>query len=208
MMIIGLDFDNTIVCYDRLFHRLALERGLVPCELPATKRGIRAHLRSSGLEDEWTMIQGIAYGPRIADAEPFPGVKEFLSQCHSRGITVAIVSHKTQYPYRGEKYDLHTAAHTFLNRHGFYESKKTGLSSAQVYFEHSLRQKLERIGLLGCAAFVDDLPEVLTEPAFPRDTHKVLFDPGGIDDCDRDYARVTSWESCADHLLARVRVLA
>ena len=25
--VVGLDFDNTIVCYDRLFHRLARERG-------------------------------------------------------------------------------------------------------------------------------------------------------------------------------------
>jgi len=207
-MIIGLDFDNTIVCYDRLFHRLAMERGFVPCELPATKRSVRAHLRSNGLEEEWTMIQGIAYGPRISDAEPFPGVKEFLGQCHSRGIDVAIVSHKTRYPYRGEKYDLHTAAHTFLNRHGFYESRRTGLSSERVYFECSLGQKLERIGSLGCAAFVDDLPEVLAEPAFPAGTHKILFDPGGIDDGDQGYECVTSWASCADHLLSRLRVVA
>jgi len=29
---IGVDFDNTIVCYDALFHRVARERGLAPAE--------------------------------------------------------------------------------------------------------------------------------------------------------------------------------
>jgi hypothetical protein len=29
-MRIGLDFDNTIACYDGVFHAAALERGLIP----------------------------------------------------------------------------------------------------------------------------------------------------------------------------------
>ena len=29
-MLVGLDFDNTIVCYDGLFHWLAAERSFVP----------------------------------------------------------------------------------------------------------------------------------------------------------------------------------
>ena len=32
-MILGVDFDNTIVAYDSLFHRVALERGLIPADL-------------------------------------------------------------------------------------------------------------------------------------------------------------------------------
>ena len=29
MTLLGLDFDNTLVCYDKLFHKLALEKGLI-----------------------------------------------------------------------------------------------------------------------------------------------------------------------------------
>ena len=32
-MRIGVDFDNTLVCYDGVFHRAALERGLIPSDL-------------------------------------------------------------------------------------------------------------------------------------------------------------------------------
>ncbi len=44
-------------------------------ELPPTKQAVRDFLRATGREADWTELQGIAYGPRIADAEPFPGVK-------------------------------------------------------------------------------------------------------------------------------------
>lgn len=195
-MLIGLDFDNTIVRYDRLFHRLAVERCLIPAELPATKQAVRDHLRSIGREDDWTELQGIAYGPRIVDAEPWPGVKDFLRRCLANGVRVAIVSHKTRHPYRGEKHDLHAAAHAFLETHDFYSD--TALSPDRVFLELTLAAKLARVGSLGCAAFVDDLPEVLSEPAFPANVRKVLFDPAGAHAC--DFTRVHSWEQCGEVL--------
>lgn len=179
-MLVGLDFDNTIVCYDRLFHRLALERGLIPETVPATKTAVRDYLRGIGREDDWTEMQGIGYGPRIADAEPFPGAIEFFKACKTAGIRVAIISHKTKHPYIGEKYDLHEAAHTFLTRHGFYRSSDTGLSPLSVWLELTKQAKLERIGSLGCDVFVDDLPEFLGEAAFPAAARKVLFDPANM----------------------------
>jgi hypothetical protein len=207
-MLIGLDFDNTIVCYDRLFHRLALERGLVPHALAPAKAAVRNYLRATGREDAWTELQGIAYGPRIAGADPFPGVLEFLGRCRRAGVRVAIVSHKTRRPYRGGDHDLHAAAHTFLKTHGFYDSDATGLTPDRVYFEETLAGKLRRIGSLACAAFVDDLPEVLAESAFPIRVQRVLFDPveTGLDE--NPFLRVRSWSECGDCLLARYEVLA
>jgi hypothetical protein len=207
-MLVGLDFDNTIVCYDRLFHRLALEQDLIPRDLPATKQSVRDCLRTAGREDDWTELQGIAYGPRITDAEPFPGVKAFLADCREAGAEVAIVSHKTRHPYRGARHDLHAAAHAFLRAHGLYETSDTGLSPDRVYLEPTLAAKLARVGSLGCEVFVDDLPELLTEPAFPADVRKVLFDPADAHP-DRDcYARVTSWAECGRTVLAGGRVFA
>ena len=43
-MRIGVDFDNTIVCYDTLFHRLAVEEGLIPPDIPPRKEIGRAHV--------------------------------------------------------------------------------------------------------------------------------------------------------------------
>lgn len=206
-MLVGLDFDNTIARYDDLFHRLAVERGLVPPELPRTKQAVRDFLRRADREGEWTELQGIAYGPRITDAAPFPGVLEFLHRCRESGVGLVIVSHKTRHPFRGEKHDLHAAAHAFLESHGFYRGD-TGLSPDRVFLELTLKGKLARVSALGCAAFVDDLPEVLDEPAFPGGVRKVLFDPAAAhaDLTSRD--RVTSWPECGDLLLAGWEVFA
>jgi FMN phosphatase YigB (HAD superfamily) len=207
-MLIGIDFDNTIVCYDRLFHRLAVERGLVPPGVAAAKSAIRDHLRATGREDEWTELQGIAYGPRIFDAEPFPGAREFLARCRRAGVRVAIVSHKTRRPYRGAASDLHAAAHAFLRSHDFYEFDTTGLAPDQVFLEEALAGKLGRIGALRCTAFVDDLPELLADPAFPTGVRKVLFDPARRFARDGRFDGVASWDECGDCLLARHEVLA
>ena len=45
--VLGVDFDNTIVSYDCLFHRVAAERGLIPASLVATKGAVRDYLRRS-----------------------------------------------------------------------------------------------------------------------------------------------------------------
>ena len=40
-MVIGVDFDNTLICYDQIFHRLAVEEGLISRNVPAQKKAIR-----------------------------------------------------------------------------------------------------------------------------------------------------------------------
>ena len=77
---IGVDFDNTIVCYDDVFGRVAIERGLVPAAVASSKTAVRDHLRAIGQEDRWTELQGIIYGPRMVDAPMFPGVAEFFAR--------------------------------------------------------------------------------------------------------------------------------
>ncbi len=138
-------------------------------------------------------MQGVGYGPRISDAEPFPGVKDFLRACRAAGVEVTIVSHKTKHPYLGPAYDLHAAAHAFLTAHGFYDTSDTGLSPDRVNLELTKQAKLDRIGALGCDVFVDDLPEFLGEPSFPAKPRKVLFDPADAVADRADYTRVTSW---------------
>ncbi len=50
-MKIGVDFDNTIAGYDRLFAELAHEAGLFT-EPPATKTALRDALRRRGRQEE------------------------------------------------------------------------------------------------------------------------------------------------------------
>ena len=166
-MVIGVDFDNTIVCYDRLFHRLAVEQSLIPAALPADKESVRNYLREQGREDDWTELQGLVYGVRIREAEPFPGVREFFSECRRRGIPVYVISHKTRLPVRGPQVDLHEAARGWLECRGFHEAADIGLPADRVFFAETKPGKLQQIGELGCSHYIDDLPEFLLEPGFP-----------------------------------------
>lgn len=173
-MHLGLDFDNTLVCYDALFHRVAREQGLIPADLAATKSEVRDFLRRAGREPAWTEMQGVVYGPRIVEAEPYPGVLDFLAACARTNLPMSIVSHKTRQPIVGEPHNLHAAAECWLERW----SVLAFIPRERVHFELTKAAKLARIGAIGCTHFVDDLPELLAEPAFPVTVEKVLFDPG------------------------------
>ncbi len=201
-MVIGVDFDNTIVCYDELFHRVAIERGLIPEDLEPVKEQVRDYLRCMDREDEWTVMQGYVYGVRIHEAAPYPGVKEFFSECRRSGVDLCIVSHKTRYPYAGPAYDLHKAACDWLETKGFTGSENHGLPSDRVFFELTKQEKLERISTAGCTHFIDDLPEFLLEPSFPTEVKRILFDPAGKSANRQPFPVATSWR----HLLEMLRI--
>ena len=74
---VGVDFDNTLVCYDSLFVRAAADRGWLADEASADKTAVRDCLRGLGREDDWTELQGEVYGRRILEAAP-PPVREQL----------------------------------------------------------------------------------------------------------------------------------
>ena len=57
-MRLGFDFDNTLISYDLLFHRVALDKGLIHKDLLKQKNAVRDYLRDMGAEDEWTRLQG------------------------------------------------------------------------------------------------------------------------------------------------------
>ena len=201
---IGVDFDNTIVRYDDVFGRVALDLGLVPPEAAASKTGVRDHLRSIGQEDRWTELQGIIYGPRMMDAELFSGVAEFFARRRAAGTAIAIVSHRTRFPYLGEQHDLHAAARGFLARHGFHDARAIGLPEDAVFFEETRQAKLERIAAVGCTVFIDDLPEVLADPRFPGGVRRILFDPGRLHERPVGIETAASWDE-VDRLLAENR---
>jgi len=199
--VIGIDFDNTIVCYDDVFRRVAVELRLVSPEVATSKTAIRDHLRSIGQEHRWTELQGTIYGPRMMDARPFPGVTEFFAACRAAGLPVAIVSHRTRVPYLGARHDLHMAARDWLARQGFHEPAGIGLPEERVFFEDTKEAKLARIAELGCTHFIDDLPELLAHPLFPADVRRILFDPHGQHETSSgiDVAtwRLNAWDQAA-----------
>lgn len=176
-MHIGIDFDNTIVCYDELFHRCALGRGLIPQSTPKSKASVRAYLWS--LPDgntPWTELQGIVYGKRMSEAPPCPGALDFFSFCRDMAVSVSIVSHKIEFPALGPRVNMREAALKWIEEHGLYADRQE--MRGRVYFESSREAKIARIRGLGCTHFIDDLAEVFGDPSFPGGVEKILYATG------------------------------
>lgn len=190
-MLLGLDFDNTLISYDRLFHRLALEKSLVPAETPVNKNAVRDYLRQQDKEDDWTRLQGEVYGSRILEAAPYPGMRQALEKLTARGVPMCIVSHKTRTPYLGEPWDLHAAARSWLAEQRFHAADGLGWPEDKVFFELTKEAKAQRVRALGCTHYVDDLPEILE--MLPGTVRKILFAPDGVEAAG-DWQVMRAWD--------------
>ena len=179
-MLIGLDFDNTIVCYDRAIAELAKDIPNLPTDLAHTKLALRDYLRSESREEQWTAFQGTLYGPGMYLADPFDGAISAMQELEKAGHQLVIVSHRSIHPYAGPKYDLHAAARSWVAKHlqssGLFHG--AGIESP-INFLRTQEGKVKTIARLGCAVFLDDLPELLDASDFPAKTLGILFDPKG-----------------------------
>ncbi|MAQ88976.1 MAG: hypothetical protein CMM03_03890 [Rhodopirellula sp.] len=190
-MLLGLDFDNTLVRYDALFHQLAQEKGLIKDSLPADKTAIRDFLRSQGQDKQFTLLQGEVYGLRILEAEPAEGMLEALDMLQQRGVQMVLVSHKTRRPYTGPAYNLHQAAWSWLDKQGFFTADGLGWSRGQVFFEETKNAKVARIKAEGCTHYVDDLPEILE--MLPSSIKGILYDPNNTCE-DGLWLKLRAWD--------------
>jgi hypothetical protein len=207
-MRIGIDFDNTIACYNGVFHAAALERGLIPANLGSDKNAVRDYLNGNGRADDFTELQGYVYGARMELASPYPGFGEFVASARQAGHDLFIVSHKTRHPILGPRHDLHAAARGFLIERGLVGADRGQIDPANVFFEPNKEAKVARIAALGCEAFIDDLPEIFVSPDFPGTARRILFDP--VDQFtdlarQRNLDRSGSWtdiaaELCREHV--------
>jgi len=204
-MRIGIDFDNTIACYDGVFHAAALQRGLIPAELGRDKNSVRDHLNGCGRNDAFTELQGYVYGARMNLVSPYPGFAAFIARARGAGHELFIVSHKTRHPILGPQHDMHAAARGFLAAHGLVGSETSRIDPEKVFFEPTKKGKVTRAAALRCELFIDDLPEILAMPGFPDGMRRILFDPenrfaDAADGMTR-LRRHTSWPAIAAELI-------
>jgi hypothetical protein len=182
-MRIGIDFDNTLIDYDRVFGDAARERGLVTAQFHGSKREVRDAIRllPDG-ELAWQRLQGHVYGAGIGGAALFEGAGDFLRRAGALGCELFVVSHKTRYGHLDPtRVDLRQAALDWMSGQGFFSATGFGLDPARVFFEETRAAKLARIAALGCTHFIDDLEEVFADPDFPRGVRGILFAASSAD---------------------------
>jgi len=187
-LLIGLDFDNTLVCYNEAIVRLADKLLKLPPDLPRTKLAIRDYLREANREHDWTAFQGELYGPGMSYAEPFEHSVETLQVLKAAGYSLCIVSHRSFTPYAGPAYDLHAAARAWIDENLALDL----IVNSQAFFYETMNQKIAAIGALECEIFVDDLPIVLANEDFPSTCQPILFDPENFH-AKVNFVRINHW---------------
>ncbi len=167
-LLLGVDFDNTLVSYGQLFAEEADRRGWLPVGFSGDRTALRTWLRQQpGGEERWQRLQAEVYYRRIGEARPAPGSLEALRQLRDRGVGLCIVSHKSRAPRLEPTWDLRAAASRWLEDNGVLGGD-IGITPADVWYEPTRASKVARIVSLGCTHFIDDLPEVFAEPGFPE----------------------------------------
>ena len=172
-MIIGIDFDNTIIKYDDVFGRVALKKRIIQNTELKSKNDVKKYLISEGREDDWTELQGIVYGSHIMEAQPYGGFLNTLKVLIVAGHHLKIISHKTKYPFIGEKVDLQKAAIKWLKEKEIVGEEKRKISETDVFFCGTIQHKVDTIEDQKCEVFVDDLVKVL-ELIDPK-VNRILF---------------------------------
>ncbi len=158
---IGLDFDNTIVLYDEIFYNYALDKKLINENIPKTKNAVRKELIKQNKEELFTEMQGIVYGKLIEKAPTQVGFLESLTNLKKIGCKFSIVSHKTKFPFLGEKYNLHESALKWLHKNKIIGNKYLDINEDDIYFEDTEEKKIMRIKDISCSHYVDDLERIL-----------------------------------------------
>ena len=178
MIRLGLDFDNTLIDYDEVFYKIAFQKGLIPKSVERNKASVRTYLVNKNKEEEFILLQGEVYGSKILEAKQSEGMLETLNLLKNNGVKLIIVSHKTKYPYAGEKYNLHYAAKNWLVKNRFFDPAYLAMGEKDVFFEVTKENKINRINQLKLNFFIDDLESILQ--LIGDDVKKILYNPNNI----------------------------
>ena len=198
---IGVDFDNTLVSYDRVMHAEALRRGLIGACVQRNKQGVRDAIRQlPDGEREWQRVQALVYGLKIDEAQLIEGVCEFFAHCRAHRVPVFIVSHKTEcVEADGTPVHLRAAALGWMRHQGFFTADGLGLSEADVFFESTRRGKIERIKQLHCTHCIDDLEDTFRDDSFPARVEPILFAPHRRGTVPPPVRLMTAWHEITDY---------
>ena len=176
---IGIDFDNTIACYDQVFTIVAQQEGLLAETAMLAKAEVKTRILAGNDGDiSWQKLQGQIYGKYMNLASVFPGFAEFLILAGIKGHRIYIVSHKSAFGhFDAQKISLRDEAMKWLVAKKFVGAGVFELAQENVFFNSTREEKIEKIVTLDCTDFIDDLQEVFDEPSFPVTVNKYLFDP-------------------------------
>ncbi len=158
-MKIGIDLDNTIINYSKIWEEVA-----------ETDHNPKEKLKASLSNNEWIKIQGFVYGKKIHKASVSEDWHTLFKFLQSQGHHVEIISHKSIKSLCGT-YNLQNEALIFL--------KNQKLDNVKTTFLETHEEKINYINQQKFSFFADDLESVLTSqesaiPLFYGSSHQFL----------------------------------
>ena len=143
-MNIGIDFDNTIVKYDKIFIETAIKNKFISPNWSGNKEKLKENFKDK--KKDWMKLQGLVYGPLMRRAVCFPGIKNFLLKARFCNHRIFIISHKTVYGhYDKTKTNLRKQAFTWLEENNFFNKKLYNLCKENVFFCTTRGEKIKKL---------------------------------------------------------------
>ena len=144
-----------------------------PDSSKVSKNYVKARIIDKFGETKWTECQGHLYSKYLQFAKPFDGAIFTIQNLQEKGFSINIVSHKTKFPYVGEKINLIDKSKEWI-AHNLVDGKKQSiLSEKQIIFTQSIEEKISAILDLKASVFIDDLEHVLNH--LPDKIQKIWF---------------------------------
>ena len=175
-MKVGFDFDNTLINYYGVFFEVAYSKGLIPLNIKKDKNSVKDYLNKNSQGELFTEIQGLVYGKEIFRSCPSKniliGLNDLLKK--EKKANLFIVSHKTKYPFIGEKIDLREAANRWIKKN-LKLNEKLIFPEKNIFYESTIEEKIKRINYLKCDYYFDDLPIIIEN--LPSHIKGFLYDP-------------------------------
>jgi hypothetical protein len=196
--VIGLDFDNTIVNYDNSFRLLSDKFLNLPKNIIKKKETIKNYLLSEGKESDWTEFQGLIYGPGISYAQLYPESINTIIKLLHNNYSINIISHRSKFPYKGKKYDLHKYANKWLH----LKFDKKILENIDISFLTTKEEKIKKIIDKNCNFFLDDLVSIISEINIYSDCRCILFDPENLNE-NKQINSISNWNELENEINRR-----
>lgn len=169
-MIIGIDLDNTIINYSKIFERKAKEN--VNLRSVKNKDDIKKILFQRNDIQTWKKIQSEVYGESLYLAKPYIGFISKLKNILKKN-EIKIISHKTKVSYFNNSINLHDVTKVWLEKNIFSKLNQIEKSKIKLFLEITKNNKINKIIDEECDIFIDDLEEILK--LLPNKIIKYLF---------------------------------
>lgn len=195
MIKLGIDLDNTIICYDELIYKLAKNKfsKLNLNKNLKSKNIIKSEIINKYNNEEWTKLQGLIFSEKLKYASLFDDFYNAIEELKNY-YDIYIISHKTKYPSIGKKINLRNASKKFLKNNNISYCKNELIKSENIFFANTKKEKIEIIKKNKIDIFIDDLDEILKN--LPKNIYKIHFSKNKL-----QFKNLFTWKKIKNFLI-------